>query len=137
MDLEPPPNPHSTLMKSHGELGGTTPLSSFPISVYYIIGNEFCERFNYYGVSAILYIYLTSSFQFDRDTSTSFVHAFKMFNYFFPLIGKSINLSLNLIARLSLPSASFSFSIIFMFTSYLFCVARTNHNPRQTIIIKQ
>lgn len=29
----------------------------FPFAIYFIIGNEFCERFSYYGMRAILVLY--------------------------------------------------------------------------------
>lgn len=33
-------------------------LQSYPSSVFYILGNEFCERFSFYGMKAILTLYL-------------------------------------------------------------------------------
>ncbi|KAI9144610.1 POT family-domain-containing protein [Paraphysoderma sedebokerense] len=59
----------------------------FPGSVFFIVGNEFCERFTFYGIKAILYIYLTSFLRFTADSSTALVHTFNMFAYFFPLLG--------------------------------------------------
>jgi hypothetical protein len=35
-------------------------LRSYPKGVFFMLGNEFCERFSYYGMQAILAIYLTT-----------------------------------------------------------------------------
>uniref|UniRef100_A0A1A9WTP4 Uncharacterized protein n=1 Tax=Glossina brevipalpis TaxID=37001 RepID=A0A1A9WTP4_9MUSC len=59
----------------------------YPKSVAYIITNEFCERFNYYGLRTILVLYLTSKLQYDNDTSTVLFHIFTMMVYLCPLVG--------------------------------------------------
>lgn len=59
----------------------------YPKSVAYIISNEFCERFNYYGMRTILVLYLTSKLQYDKDTSTVLFHVFTMLVYLCPLVG--------------------------------------------------
>ena len=33
----------------------------YPYYVFFILGNEFCERYAYYGMRAILVIYLVST----------------------------------------------------------------------------
>jgi dipeptide/tripeptide permease len=35
-------------------------IRSYPKGVFFMWGNEFCERFSYYGMQAILTIYLTT-----------------------------------------------------------------------------
>lgn len=65
---------------------GEKPLK-YPKSVAYIISNEFCERFNYYGLRTILVLYLTSKLQYDNDTSTVLFHIFTMMVYLCPLVG--------------------------------------------------
>ena len=50
-----------------------TPLFSFqklpfPKSLLFIIGNEFCERFSYYGMKAILVLYFKQKLHFTEDT---------------------------------------------------------------------
>lgn len=57
-----------------------------PKSVYFIIGNEFSERFAYYGMKAILFLYLKSIGLSDKD-STASVHGFNALAYLCPLIG--------------------------------------------------
>lgn len=59
----------------------------YPKAVGFIISNEFCERFNYYGLRTILVIYLTSKLQYDDDTSTVLFHVFTMLVYLCPLVG--------------------------------------------------
>ncbi|KAK3083214.1 hypothetical protein FSP39_016931, partial [Pinctada imbricata] len=62
----------------------------YPYSVFFILGNEFCERFAYYGMRAILVLYLKNWLNFSDDNSTSIFHAFVMLCYFTPLFGAII-----------------------------------------------
>ena len=59
----------------------------FPSCIYYIVGNEFCERFSYYGMKAILILYLTRVLPFEKNTATAVFHSFSMLCYFTPLFG--------------------------------------------------
>ena len=59
----------------------------FPASVYYIVSNEFCERFSYYGMKAILFLYLTRVLSLGDNTATAVFHSFSMLCYFTPLFG--------------------------------------------------
>ena len=61
--------------------------NAFPSSIYYIVGNEFCERFSYYGMKAILILYLTRVLAFGDNTATAVFHSFSMLCYFTPLFG--------------------------------------------------
>ena len=61
----------------------------FPWYVVCFLGNEFCERFAYYGMRAILIIYL-SSLGFDDDAATAIYHAFVMGAYAWPLLGSAL-----------------------------------------------
>ncbi|ALC48232.1 yin [Drosophila busckii] len=60
---------------------------AYPKAVAFIISNEFCERFNYYGMRAILVLYLTHKLGYDEETSTVLFHIFTMLVYIFPLLG--------------------------------------------------
>ncbi|MFO0878396.1 MAG: hypothetical protein U0840_13745 [Gemmataceae bacterium] len=68
----------------------------WPPGVPYIVGNEACERFSYYGMRAILQVHLTSLFvlQFALDDSRRFatqtVHLFMAGVYALPMIGALI-----------------------------------------------
>jgi len=59
----------------------------YPKQVWFIVGNEFCERFSYYGMKAVLAIYLKSKLGFSEDSSTVIYHAFSGLCYFTPIFG--------------------------------------------------
>ncbi|XP_071552704.1 solute carrier family 15 member 1 isoform X2 [Panulirus ornatus] len=59
----------------------------YPSSVFFIIGNEFCERFSYYGMKAILTLYLHYQLHYSEDDSTVIYHVWSMLCYFTPVLG--------------------------------------------------
>ncbi len=64
----------------------------WPAQIKYIVGNEACERFSYYGMRSILAGYITGAvlkggLGQDADSSTTIIHAFVSANYFMPLLG--------------------------------------------------
>ncbi|XP_064465951.1 peptide transporter family 1-like isoform X2 [Ornithodoros turicata] len=59
----------------------------YPRAVFFIIGNEFCERFSYYGMKAILTLYLINVLMFEEHTAKSTYHIFSMACYFTPVFG--------------------------------------------------
>ncbi|XP_063979049.1 peptide transporter family 1-like isoform X2 [Diachasmimorpha longicaudata] len=59
----------------------------YPKSVFFIVSNEFCERFSYYGMRTILALYLKNKLDYSDNTATVIYHIFTMFVYFFPLFG--------------------------------------------------
>jgi len=75
----------------------TAPLTTtkFPPGIPYIIGNEAAERFSFYGMRAILVIYMTK-FLFDgqgnpaplgEEKAKEYYHLFVAAAYFFPIFG--------------------------------------------------
>lgn len=58
-----------------------------PIALRYFFWGEFAERSSYYGMRAILFMYLTSALHFADTTATPVYSAFKMACYFLPLVG--------------------------------------------------
>lgn len=62
----------------------------YPKAVGFIVTNEFCERFSYYGMRTILSLYLRDKLGFSDDGATVLYHVFTMFAYFFPLLGAMI-----------------------------------------------
>jgi len=62
----------------------------YPKSIFFIVGNEFCERFSYYGMKAILSIYLSKKLKYTEDKATVIYHTFSMFCYFTPIFGALI-----------------------------------------------
>ena len=59
----------------------------FPSQIKYIVGNEACERFSYYGMRSILVIFMTQYLFMDAAKSKGVFHLFISANYFLPLIG--------------------------------------------------
>ncbi|XP_020290998.1 peptide transporter family 1 isoform X2 [Pseudomyrmex gracilis] len=59
----------------------------YPKSVFFIVSNEFCERFSFYGMRTVLSLYLTTMLNYNEDTATMIYHIFTCFVYFFPLFG--------------------------------------------------
>jgi len=76
-------------------LAGATPSATTPIprQIRYIIGNEGCERFSFYGMRNILTVFLVTSLLqhlpvADRAGAAKHVfHTFVIGVYFFPLLG--------------------------------------------------
>ncbi|XP_062141372.1 peptide transporter family 1 isoform X2 [Drosophila sulfurigaster albostrigata] len=63
----------------------------YPKSVFFIISNEFCERFNYYGMRTVLVLYLSRQLGYSEDTATVVFHVFTMFVYFLCVFGAIIS----------------------------------------------
>jgi len=64
----------------------------WPCQIKYIIGNEACERFSYYGIRSIMAGYITGAVTahglgLEKDRATEIIHLFTFANYFMPLIG--------------------------------------------------
>lgn len=62
-------------------------LLGFPKQIAYIIGNEACERFSYYGMRSILVIFMTQYLLMQEHQSKAVYHFFMSANYFMPLLG--------------------------------------------------
>uniref|UniRef100_A0A673JY71 Solute carrier family 15 member 2-like n=1 Tax=Sinocyclocheilus rhinocerous TaxID=307959 RepID=A0A673JY71_9TELE len=52
--------------------------------------NEFCERFSYYGMKAVLTLYFIHYLHWDKNLSTAVYHAFSSLCYFTPVLGALI-----------------------------------------------
>jgi POT family proton-dependent oligopeptide transporter len=61
--------------------------TSHPTGFYFIFWGEFAERCSYYGMRAILPLYLTTALVFEDATATSIYSYFKAACYFLPLLG--------------------------------------------------
>lgn len=62
----------------------------YPITIPFIISNEFCERFSYYGMRTVLMIYLTDKVMMSDGEATDWYHVFIALCYATPLIGALI-----------------------------------------------
>ena len=70
----------------------TTPAGRWPRQIKYIIGNEACERFSYYGMTGILAGYVSGKIAAGglgqtEDYTTTVTQLFIFVNYFTPLLG--------------------------------------------------
>ena len=70
----------------------------YPKGIPYIIGNELAERFSYYGMRAILVVFMTQFLMskgvvdpMNENEATTWYHLFTMANYFFPIVGAVIS----------------------------------------------
>ncbi|XP_071320717.1 solute carrier family 15 member 1b [Trachinotus anak] len=59
----------------------------YPISIFFIVVNEFCERFSYYGMRAVLVLYFKYFLRWDDDFATSIYHTFVALCYLTPILG--------------------------------------------------
>uniref|UniRef100_A0A668A043 Solute carrier family 15 member 1 n=1 Tax=Myripristis murdjan TaxID=586833 RepID=A0A668A043_9TELE len=55
--------------------------------IFFIVVNEFCERFSYYGMRAVLVLYFKYFLKWDDDLATSIYHAFVALCYLTPILG--------------------------------------------------
>ena len=62
-----------------------------PAGIPFIVANEFAERFCYYGINAILTIYMTQFLRMGDADATTFHSLFKSGAYFFPLAGAIVS----------------------------------------------
>jgi proton-dependent oligopeptide transporter, POT family len=62
-----------------------------PSGIPFIVGNEFAERFCYYGINAILSIYMTTFLHYGDAKATTYQSLFKTAAYFSPLIGAVVS----------------------------------------------
>ncbi len=75
------------------------PISTLPPGIPYIVGNEAAERFSFYGMKAILTVYMTKFLigwngkpaTLSPEDAKSAVHLFVATAYFFPLMGAIVS----------------------------------------------
>ncbi|NXF06907.1 S15A1 protein, partial [Smithornis capensis] len=79
-----------TALSSH-HLSSLQPLcSGCPVSIFFIVINEFCERFSYYGMRAVLVLYFTYFLRWDDNLATAIYHTFVALCYLTPILGAII-----------------------------------------------
>jgi proton-dependent oligopeptide transporter, POT family len=62
-----------------------------PSGIPFIVANEFAERFCYYGINAILTVYMTRHLRMGDADATTYHSLFKSAAYFFPLLGAIVS----------------------------------------------
>lgn len=83
-------NDDDTKEKEVQDVEGELKKMKYPRSIGFIISNEFCERFNYYGMRTVLVLYLTQKLAYEEDTATVIYHLFTTFVYFLCVLGAII-----------------------------------------------
>lgn len=63
----------------------------FPPQIKYIVGNEAAERFSYYGMKTILFVFMTEYLRLTNEDAGSIYHTFGTWAYVMPLIGAYIS----------------------------------------------
>lgn len=58
-----------------------------PAPGYFILGTEFCERFTYYGMTAILPLFLTGYLAFSQSSSVQIMSGVSFASYLFAFVG--------------------------------------------------
>ncbi|KAK2880259.1 solute carrier family 15 member 1b [Channa argus] len=59
----------------------------YPVSIFFIVINEFCERFSYYGMRAVLVLYFRYFLRWDENLATTIYHTFVALCYLTPILG--------------------------------------------------
>ncbi len=68
-----------------------TDANKFPGQIKYIVGNEACERYSYYGMRSILTVFMIQVLLMQEAEATSTYHLFAGACYLFPLLGAYIS----------------------------------------------
>ncbi|XP_010285496.1 PREDICTED: solute carrier family 15 member 1-like, partial [Phaethon lepturus] len=76
--------------KSKGKSVSIPSCFGYPLSIFFIVINEFCERFSYYGMRAVLVLYFKYFLQWDDNLSTAIYHTFVALCYLTPILGALI-----------------------------------------------
>ena len=82
-------------MDSRGNSTAPAPKAKMPPGIPYIVGNEAAERFNFYGMRAILVVFMTQYLRnrtgsldpMSENDANKWYHIFVASNYFFPIFG--------------------------------------------------
>ncbi len=72
-------------------IGVETDANKFPSQIKYIVGNEACERYSYYGMRSILTVFMIQVLLMQEAEATSTYHLFAGACYLFPLLGAFIS----------------------------------------------
>ncbi|MCM2349815.1 MAG: POT family MFS transporter [Bacteriovoracaceae bacterium] len=65
--------------------------NKFPSQIKYIVGNEACERYSYYGMRSILTVFMIQVLLMQEAEATSVYHLFAGACYLFPILGAYIS----------------------------------------------
>jgi POT family proton-dependent oligopeptide transporter len=65
--------------------------NKFPEQIKYIVGNEACERYSFYGMRSILTVFMIQVLLFQEAEATAVYHLFVAACYLFPVLGAFIS----------------------------------------------
>jgi POT family proton-dependent oligopeptide transporter len=78
---------NSTAVMADQTAPSAAPSARFPLQFRFIIGNEACERFSFYGMRSILVVFMTQHLLFAKNDATGVFHSFVAACYLMPLLG--------------------------------------------------
>ncbi|GFT35608.1 solute carrier family 15 member 2, partial [Nephila pilipes] len=64
--------------------------NEFPKAIFFLLGNEFCERFSFYGMRTVLTLYLIKELQYSENISAKMFRSFQIIAYFTPIFGAMV-----------------------------------------------
>ncbi len=65
--------------------------NKMPSSIWFIVSNEFAERFCFYGINSILVTYMVSHMKFTDGDALAWGATFKLAAYLFPVLGAIVS----------------------------------------------
>ncbi len=81
--MQVPPLPS----RRHDSQGQTSMPTSHPIGFWFFFWGEFAERCSFYGMKAILLLYMIDRLHFDNGSASAWMNYYKASCYFLPLLG--------------------------------------------------
>lgn len=73
------------------QTGTKSEAGKFPPQIKFIVGNEACERYSYYGMKSILVVFMIQVLLMQETQATWVYHQFSSLCYLFPLLGAFIS----------------------------------------------
>lgn len=64
--------------------------NEYPKSAFFVLGNEFSERFSFFGMRALLVLYFINIHHMSESSAKSVYHLFVTISYFTPLVGSAL-----------------------------------------------
>src|SRR4051812_41120319 len=66
-------------------------IKAFPPQIKFIVGNEACERFSYYGMRSILVVFMINHLRMSQEDAKAVYHLFAGACFLLPLLGAYIS----------------------------------------------
>ncbi len=76
-----------TALGYNHDSSAAAPAKHFPPQIKYIVGNEACERFSYYGMKCILVLFMVKYLKMQENIAGATYHEFSTACYLLPLLG--------------------------------------------------